>query len=116
VPRRPAAEPSSGFSTARKTGLPRSSAAFTTRAPAAPSPITRTASMAGHWASSGALRGPAGRGRPLPTPAHPSTTAIARSLTREGFCNPSSMTMTSAPSASAMAAPAGRSRETMVGA
>ena len=78
------------------------------------SPTTSSASARSSWTASGARSGPAGNTRPLPMPRLPSTTTIDRSLISEGFWNPSSMTITLAPTASM--APATRSRATIVGA
>ena len=49
-------------------------------------------------------------------PVSPSMATIAQSLTSDGFWKPSSMMITSAPAATAMAAPATRSAATTVGA
>ena len=109
-----AAAPGSGTRRPRRTGLP--CGRRVGRAPARPARPRRSPGRRRPGAiapRSGARRGPAGSTRPLPRPAAPSTTASARSFASEGFCSPSSITITLAPPSAARRAPAARSRDTI---
>ena len=100
-----------------KTGMPRLSASAMARSHRADgAPRISKACALRICTCSGARIGPAGITRPLPRPRVPSITTIERFLRSDGFWNPSSITMAEARAARAIAAPATRSGETMVGA
>jgi hypothetical protein len=97
----------------------RTSGACAARIPASctrSSPIRTNRSASASPCATGTRNGPAGSTRPFPNPVSPSITTMRSDLTRVGFCSPSSMTITSAPARTALSAPAGRSRATIVGA